>query len=326
MGAGVSTALGLPNTPSLIDAVVEFSKAKQWLQSERLPKRLEAAFRYFYPDAVNQGFKPDVVDFFSSLRTYLDIGAGLVGGFKDAANLDRSLRFAIAHLLIDRMHNAEPRMEAGHSFVDQIVQPGIIAITSNWDLLLERYAAMKGVPLRLSGTGRGHFVVLKLHGSVDWCLGRERDRTYPRTDFANLRELLFAPHQHRIGLPVHLDETPIRVRALEAPNQAWRLIRSRAEDLYMVTMAHGKAPQLGPLRDVWRDAYAALSRAREMVIVGYSMPPDDIEIRTLLRSGAIRGGRPPQIEVRNPAPDVHDRLRKYLAREVVSDYTPVPAT
>jgi hypothetical protein len=39
-------------------------------------------------------------------------------------------------------------------------------------------------------------------------------------------------------------------------------------------------------------------------IVGYSMPPDDIEVRRLLRAGAQRGGGPSRILVRNPAPDV----------------------
>ena len=57
----------------------------------------------------------------------------------------------------------------------------------------------------------------------------------------------------------------------------------------MITMARGKAGDLGPLRDVWRDAYGAVSRAQRLEIVGYSMPPDDIEIRTLLRAGVLRG-------------------------------------
>ena len=53
-------------------------------------------------------------------------------------------------------------------------------------------------------------------------------------------------------------------------------------------MARGKSGDLGPLTGIWKNAYSALSRARTLEIVGYSMPPDDIVIRTLLRAGALR--------------------------------------
>jgi hypothetical protein len=88
----------------------------------------------------------------------------------------------------------------------------------------------------------------------------------------------------------------------------------------MVTMARGKTGDLGPLRGVWRDAYGAISRAMRLEIVGYSMPPDDIEIRTLLRAGVQRGDDLDEVVVRNPAPEVHVRVRQYLDRSVQSDY------
>lgn len=50
------------------------------------------------------------------------------------------------------------------------------------------------------------------------------------------------------------------------------------------------------------------------------MPPDDIEIRTLLRAGVERGDNLSEVIVRNPTPDVHDRIRRYLDRNVKSDY------
>ena len=35
-----------------------------------------------------------LVDFFLALRRYIDVGAGLVGGFRDATALYRDLKFA----------------------------------------------------------------------------------------------------------------------------------------------------------------------------------------------------------------------------------------
>lgn len=316
VGAGLSCALGLPNTPGLIDGVFDLAaRNEHWLQSERLPTRLESAFAYFYPDAVHAGFRPDVVDFFSALRTYLDIGAGLAGGFTDAPDLYRALKFAIAHLLVERIRDCDSRLRDGHEYLDAIVQPGNIVVTSNWDFVIERYAQITNVPMRHSGAAESELVVLKLHGSIDWCLGADR-ANYPNSNYCTLRERLFGTHPYTVplGSGKKLDESLLRIRVFEHWNDAWRRIKSRSSDAYMVTMARGKAGDLGPLRSVWRDAYAALSRAEFLEIVGYSMPPDDIEIRALLRAGVQRGRGPTSITVRNPAPEVHDRIRRYLDR------------
>jgi hypothetical protein len=325
VGAGLSAALGLPNTPSLIEGVLELAAHhNRWLISEHLPDRLTAAFKYFYPDAVNTGYRPDVVDFFSTLRTYLDVGAGLAGGFHDAPELYRSLKFAIAHLLIERIRDCNPHLEAGHAYLDEVVQPGNIVITSNWDIVVERYAQLKGVPLRLSGYGENELVVLKLHGSVDWCRGSDR-ASYPDDDYCLLGQQLFGVRPYEMTLPSAKDlgDRLVRIRALENWGDAWRKITSRGNDLHMVTMARGKAGDLGPLLPVWRDAYGAISRASRLEIVGYSLPDDDIEIRTLLRGGIRRGSGPSQLTIRNPAPEVHERARRYLRHRLVTNYTPV---
>jgi hypothetical protein len=120
-----------------------------------------------------------------------------------------------------------------------------------------------------------------------------------------------------------LGDRLVRIRALENWGDAWRKITSRGNDLHMVTMARGKAGDLGPLLPVWRDAYGAISRASRLEIVGYSLPDDDIEIRTLLRGGIRRGSGPSQLTIRNPAPEVHERARRYLRHRLVTNYTPV---
>lgn len=102
VGAGLSCALDLPNTAMLLEEVLDLAKRAPRLKKAALALRLERAFEFFYPDAVHEGYMPDVVDFFSSLRTYLDVGAGLPGGFADAPALYRSLKSAIAQLLLVR--------------------------------------------------------------------------------------------------------------------------------------------------------------------------------------------------------------------------------
>jgi hypothetical protein len=147
VGAGLSKALGLPNTAELLTEVLKLAaRSSRWRVTEKLPRRIDDAFKYFYPDAANKGYRPDVVDFFSALRTYIDVGAGFPGGFKDAPELFRALKFALAQLLIDAVRDIDGALRRGHPYLNQIVQPGNVVVTSNWDLVLERYAALHNVP------------------------------------------------------------------------------------------------------------------------------------------------------------------------------------
>lgn len=320
VGAGLSRALGLPNTAELLTGVVSLARrSKRWRQTERLPSRIDAASKYFYPDAENKGYRPDVVDFFSALRTYIDVGAGLRGGFRDAPELFRSLKFAIAQLLVDSTREIDAKLQQGHSFLSHIVRPGNVVVTSNWDLVLERYAALHQIPLRLRGFDESEFVLLKLHGSIDWCTYGRRSQQYTDSNFASLSKRLFAAQPYRIRVP-QARATLVRIRALEEWRAAWSRISSRALDLHMVTMARGKAGDLGPLQEIWRDAYGALSRAARLEVVGYSLPDDDIEIRTLLRASILRGDGPKRLVTRNPSPDVHERVWRFLSRKAQPDY------
>jgi hypothetical protein len=188
-------------------------------------------------------------------------------------------------------------------------------------MAIERYAQHKGVPVRFTGYEPAELVVLKLHGSADWTLC---DQPLPRSDedYAMLSEQITPGRGYTAPIPgpPDRDGLVLRLRVLEHWNQAWSFLSSRAPEPHMVTMVRGKSGDLGPLESTWRDAYAAVSRARELEIVGYSMPNDDTEIRTLLRTGLQRGTQRPRILVRNPAPDVHDRVRRFLDHRAASDY------
>jgi hypothetical protein len=327
VGAGLSCALGLPNTASLVSAVMDaFKREGPWRHSAPLVG-LPAAFKFFYPDGGSSDFRPDAVDFFATLKSYIDTAEGQPGGLKDAPELYRALKFAIARILVERLRTCEAKLGlVDHDYLNEVVRPGNIIVTSNWDVALERYAWHKKVPVRWSGHGADELVILKLHGSVDWTLGGT-GLLKGDDDYAMLREALRPDGRtYTVGLPppAARKDVAFRMRALGPKwNESWRFLASRTNEPHIVTMARGKTGDLGPLDGVWRDAYTALSRAKTLEIVGYSMPDDDIEIRTLLRAGVRRGSARPKIVVRNPAPDVHDRVRRFLDHHVGSDYRAV---
>jgi hypothetical protein len=94
----------------------------------------------------------------------------------------------------------------------------------------------------------------------------------------------------------------------------------------MITMSLGKTVDTEPIHSMWGDAYYALSATRHLRIIGYSMPDDDIEIRTLFRAGVARGTSKPrgagaQVTVMNPETQVHVRVRTLVSRTAQSDYS-----
>jgi hypothetical protein len=331
VGAGLSSAFGMPNTPALISALIRFASTPAgavWKRPEvDLVNKLRTAFEFFYPDAKDRhnGYQPDVVDFFSTLKTFLEVGSGWAGtGLDDSPELYRALKRAITHLMIVRGREIDDAVLRTHPYMTRMVRPGNIIVTTNWDTLIERFAELNAIPLRLTSRsqkfGSDEVVLLKLHGSIDWCQSSGRQPQYKDSDYAHLTQLRFAVRQYRMKIPT---DPRALLRIETSVNNSWQAVKSRSKEPWIVTMATGKADDLGPLQPIWRDAYRAFSHARTLEAVGYSMPPDDVEVRTVIRAGIQRGSGIKKVIVRNPAPDVHQRFRALITRDIDSDYAAV---
>jgi hypothetical protein len=280
-----------------------------------IDRHLKDAYRYFYPEEAAT-YVPDVVDFFSVLRANEDVAQGMPGAFEHTSLLS-DLRLAIVRILCDRLR-AISIPDGGWSNVDAIVRPGNVVITSNWDLLVEWYAACRGIPLRLGGAlDDGNVTLIKLHGSLDWTERSSRRGTATVKDFAVLRELQNSRSRRRIALG---KDDVLRTRAVENMSRSWQFIKARARRPLMVMMSQGKTADLAPIKDMWSDAYHALSASKTVQLLGYSLPPDDIEIRTLLRAGVSRGSRNARVMVKKPETGVHIRVRTYVSRAAISDH------
>ena len=324
VGAGFSCAAGLPNTAQLLSEVHRLAADKPaWGVSNRLEERLQAAYEFFYPTR-GPGFRPEVVDFFSVLTSYTQIDqGGLPQGFGDRALLT-GLKFAVAHLLCEATKQVTTaRLAQSHELLDRMIRRGNVIVTTNWDTLIERACNARDVPYRLWGApADSELTILKLHGSIDWLLRKDAKRSpVSKVTYASLEDLENSERaRHR-----PLQKAPVIRTRVERPGALWQTIKGSTRNPYMITMAPGKADSLGPLLDLWSAAYRGISAARVLEVVGYSMPDDDVEIRTLLRAGVLRGTSDPQLIIRNPAPDVHRRVREVINSEARSNYTPVQA-
>jgi len=317
LGAGFSRSVGLPNTAELLAEVHALARREGLV----LDEQLKSAYRYFYPEEA-ASFVPEVVDFFSVLRANEDVAKGMPGAFAHPELLNE-LRLAVARLLCERTRDLAIPPD-GWAGVERIVRPGCVIITSNWDLFVEVYAGARGVPLRLGGQpSADHVTLLKLHGSIDWTHADHRRRDQPDEDFAALREMQNPARPYSVGIE---GEQVLRIRAMENMTRSWQFIKARTTRPLMITMSLGKTADMEPIHRMWEDAYYALSAARYLQVIGYSMPADDIEIRTLLRAGIARGASNPrgsaaQVTVMNPETQVHVRVRTLVSRTAQSDYT-----
>ena len=330
VGAGLCAAYHVPNTHQLLGQVHRLSRTHyRW---RNLEGPLNESYQHLYPieSSGSPGFLPNVVDYFSLLQSHIVVaqpaGQPALPGdpFKDAAPLLRDLKFAIADLILQQVKAAQ--VEIPNVALDAMFTPGNVIITSYWDVLLERYAWENDHPYcyELVPDSDRWTTILKLHGSIDWCLAGWRKRT-DAEDFAPLSERMVGRANF---LRPRRKDAVVRIRILEEWAKAWQFLKSRATEPLMVTMAPGKAPDLEELRSIWNDAYRAISAAKTLEFIGYSLPAEDLEIRALVLAGVGRGSvrSQPKITVQNPAPDVHDRFRALISRGIGSDYMPFIAT
>lgn len=315
LGAGFSSAFGLPTTEELLVGL-----------PRRLSSRVGKAYEHFYPieSSGAVGFRPNVVDFFSVLQSHVAITRSTTSSafpftpLPEAATILRDLKREIARTLVRRTRNA---VLSKSQAMEELLSPANVIVTSNWDPVIEAYALAHGHRLSYQRVPEQSNLVtlLKLHGSVDWLLEIHRKKARSSQHYASLRERRGA-NSHR--LDVKKSDVILRTRTQDNLKGAWQRIGSRSHEPLLITMGPGKASELDPLRMIWNDAYWALSAARSVEFIGYSLPANDVEIRALILAGLQRGTRTAKLAVRNPSPDVHERFRTYIRRRFDENYAP----
>jgi NAD-dependent SIR2 family protein deacetylase len=107
--------------------------------------------------------------------------------------------------------------------------------------------------------------VLKLHGSANWGVCRNCGQRGPGVDLINAFEKMYLPGLRR-------ERCVCNKRFLEPG---------------IVPPVIGKGPALRSFGELWTRARVALQRAREVVVVGYSLPESDRQAAALLQE--VRG-------------------------------------
>jgi hypothetical protein len=313
LGAGASRPFGFPVTAEILPEILR--------RLEPSPGELGDLLGRFLPALFGGAVAPPLITDLLSLVDHLIATGNAPQPGIGAADLDR-LRLLLEQAVADVL--AEPSVGPGGHGNEEVLQrfvawirrradegPGRVSlITTNYDVVLEKrlYALLDsrdipdlvdfgvswrpadrpGVEPARSRPAAPWLGLFKLHGSLDWLRCPLCEHIYidpARTvvgggtgSAARARTCVcgYAPLRHIIV-------APSAVRDIRDPS----------------------------LLSIWHSALEALRTADEWTVVGYSLPPEDVAIRSLLLRASRGRERPPVVHLveRGENPEVQNRYR-----------------
>jgi hypothetical protein len=263
LGAGVSKACGLPLANELLEKV--FQKG-----SLRHKNRLVEFLHYLYPHFDPRwGNYPNIEEFLSLLESVLTFNEKVKSKHsfenKEIRKLRDDLLKAIAGLLYIDDSSTHVRSSPIFHLAEQFNSSDAV-ITFNWDLLLERALLELGINWRYAREREGQrkLILLKPHGSIDW-FDREK---------ADFKRGTTSPLLDDVGV--------IRIYPyFDPPHRRTRVLP------VIIPPTFAKKWRYKEFDSLWRQTWHYLRYADEIYMLGFSLPPEDMHVRFVMRS-AIR--------------------------------------
>lgn len=209
--------------------------------------------------------------------------AGVGGQWQSQQNQRGSTRYSVQRLSPLRGYDQLVRQTRGGKF-----------ITFNQDLLLEYALFDAGIDFYYPGVEieEQGSEVIKLHGSLNW----EEQPDGSIALAGNIRDYFDRTKKQWLGTSVTTKPTePFRFPSYENP--------------FIVPPSWAKYSYYQPLRAVWSAAVKALQGAREIFVIGYSLPPSDYFFRHLFAIGTISDERIRRFCVVDP--DIRNTRSRY---------------
>ena len=295
LGAGASKSCGLPLTNELFPEVLPKVAPRS---------RLLELIEYLYPHfRLSWRNYPRFEEFLSLLDVHLEFNPKVkrrhLFGNTEVQELKESLLSAVSRHLCDLVSGVDIRNKQMFRLAQEL-GPRDVVITFNWDTTLE---------LALNELGRArdfsyvltskYMSLLKPHGSVDWYDSQnvrlKKDRVFsliPGIGRIKVFEYFSFPHVQEQLVPV------------------------------IVPPVIHKTFEYREFDRIWRDSWKALRRADEIYVIGFSLPPEDLHIRfvmrTAIRANEIERSRSDalRVVVVNPDRDVYLRFARLVVSKV----------
>lgn len=269
LGAGMSLPLGIPLSKDLLPHVLRFLDDCGETQDD-----LIALLEYLYPPFQSSRTCPNIEDFLALIDVGLHSEQAVDPRLWPKTRL-RVIRQELIRAITRYMWSRTP-VETLGALDHVITEPwsgmlelvknraytGAAIVTFNWDLTVEMASVLAAREYCYGLGGPEYLQIIKPHGSINWFDNKivpESDRRFARLG----PSLVYYPYFLK-GRSALVDETP-----------------------FVIPPTPFKTFHRPEVKRMWRDTYEGVSSARDIYVIGYSLPPED-QLARLVFIGAIR--------------------------------------
>jgi hypothetical protein len=287
LGAGASKACGIPLASELLKEVFEKS---EFAGKDRLMDLL----RYLYPRFEPQwGNYPNIEEFLSLVDVTITFNEKVKSHHKFTTNEISELRDQLLTGIATLLLRVDPSVAVKATPLLSLakhLRPNDTVVTFNWDLLLEGALFSLGIDNWSYVGNKSKVTILKPHGSLDWYdsgkVKFKEGRSYPLLKGGVI-------HVYQYFESPHLKHTNTKLPVIIPPTIA-------------------KEWPYDEFDKIWHRTWHSLRYADEIYVIGFSLPPEDLHVRFVMRS-AIRSNEnnrstPLILKLVNPDPAAHIRF------------------
>jgi NAD-dependent SIR2 family protein deacetylase len=196
-------------------------------------------------------------------------------------------------------------------------------ITFNYDLGIDTALSRQGYGINYGFENKtlqpNDFSLFKLHGSINWAYCEADQNIYPYYPEWYLRDLhAQTGYNLRGSIKLHVSKYFSHIR-----NHHKSKIEVDKTKSVIVPPSWNKNSYHGTISTVWQKASEKLSNAKNIVIIGYSLPESDSFFRYLFALGTLGSTRIRNIIVVNPeiaGGDVDNRFKGLIGESILSRY------
>jgi hypothetical protein len=294
LGSGFSASMGLPTLLGLFHEMMSFESEKTNYNKDNILYAIGFLYPHFNPKISPPSYPP-FEEFLSLVTAAEDLP------YFDEGHWE-SKKLATLELLTDTLASKSSEAEENDllkEFVSNLEDQDVI-ITFNWDNLIERtlYSASRNI--NFLNRDSNAVTILKLHGSLNWGkLPKDVKLKHPDSVKYLSEKIVYTTDYTYYDTWLPLNTPPFIVPPIHTK-------QALSENFF---------------KNIWHEAFNVIIEAEQVVFIGYSIPKEDLQARSLLSTSwimrvKVKGNSGDKFILIDPNPEVCGRYSSVISNGV----------